>query len=929
MNLQIRTYVNGEQEFIDLYNDEEINMEVAFAEIQDITKKNSAFSKEFKVPGTKNNNYIFNYFFDFNTVYLNWNPNKKFEADLLYDGYELFNGYIRMNSVSVNKLEKVYSITFYNGVGDVVANIGDKFLREVDLSDLSHPFTQNVYLQSQADWNLFPLTGTTNYSYQNGKTFWGLYNIGYNYTDSLSAITNNYFGTSTSSVAIVSGVKTITTNIELPFIIGDTIRLTATPSQNYIQGVVQGITGQTIQFLPNLGLGTGTYSSWLVSRQLLQGEQIPDPTTSPIIDFQREGVPNYMTFSGTPVRNYYFKPSLQVKELYTRIFNQADYLIESEFFQTNFFERFYLPLKFLDETIYTKGADRLCFNYNQQPQDVSLHPIALSGSWVVQSAITCVSTAITYNNTGFTIPSSYSSDTSNYTGVLTLTYESPQVVNCPADQLDFTVLFGPPTALTTVYSTTICNDLQPSYLSIVGIPVTITGFNISQGFVITGNTLPSIYNVSFKLNSPPVIVGNFDYSKEFPDNEYKQIDFITSVNKLFNFVVVQHPLKQNTLIIEPVVDYVGKGQILDWTEKIDWDSPYNLAPTTKYINGTLDLRFRLDKDYGNQQFNIASNKTFGTFQKLLNQDYKDNNIVFDLTFGSPTDIGLNNNAAPQMTVSNMAAIKNEQKNGQTTQQYNPFRILPRLVFRGPVIPNDNWGIPTAASSGATQTWYAENNPISYWQEVNRFSTYPFAFSGFSQYINWNSSNTTDTIQSVFPTMYNMYDVYYSDYIEDLISPENKIFQAKIYLKPWEIAALRFDEKILIKNTYYRVNKILNINLTQPDLCNVELIGLTRDYESHPVKYFDLISCTGGTDYHTTSDLNYNMYAYVGNYVNIFTGSTTTYTSIGCYEVVEGTPNPNYDYEQIFIGSGFTTSSVGVYSDCGCSAKTAFDIVQQI
>jgi hypothetical protein len=27
MNLQIRTYVNGKQEFIDLYNDEEINME--------------------------------------------------------------------------------------------------------------------------------------------------------------------------------------------------------------------------------------------------------------------------------------------------------------------------------------------------------------------------------------------------------------------------------------------------------------------------------------------------------------------------------------------------------------------------------------------------------------------------------------------------------------------------------------------------------------------------------------------------------------------------------------------------------------------------------------------------------------------------------------------------------------------------------------
>jgi hypothetical protein len=109
-----------------------------------------------------------------------------------------------------------------------------------------------------------------------------------------------------------------------------------------------------------------------------------------------------------------------------------------------------------------------------------------------------------------------------------------------------------------------------------------------------------------------------------------------------------------------------------------------------------------------------------------------------------------------------------------------------------------------------------------------------------------------------------------------------------------------------------------------------LIKLTRDYTSHSVKYYDLINCnTGGTNYHTTSDLNYNMYAYVGNYVNIYTGSTTAYTSIGCFQVVEGQPNANYDYEPIFIGSGYTNTSVNVYDNCGCSGRTAFDIVQQV
>jgi hypothetical protein len=113
------------------------------------------------------------------------------------------------------------------------------------------------------------------------------------------------------------------------------------------------------------------------------------------------------------------------------------------------------------------------------------------------------------------------------------------------------------------------------------------------------------------------------------------------------------------------------------------------------------------------------------------------------------------------------------------------------------------------------------------------------------------------------------------------------------------------------------------------MANVELIKLTKDYTPHPVKYFDLINCnSGGTDFHTTSDLNYNIYAYVGRYVNIFTGSTTAFTSVGCFEVVEGQPNPNYDYEQIMIGSGYTPSGVNVYSDCGCSGRTQFELVQQ-
>ena len=83
MNLQIACVFNGNTEYIEMFGNEAMTLDLSFAEIQDITKKNSAFSKDFKVPGSKQNNYLFNYFFDINQVPLDFTPNKKFEANVM------------------------------------------------------------------------------------------------------------------------------------------------------------------------------------------------------------------------------------------------------------------------------------------------------------------------------------------------------------------------------------------------------------------------------------------------------------------------------------------------------------------------------------------------------------------------------------------------------------------------------------------------------------------------------------------------------------------------------------------------------------------------------------------------------------------------------------------------------------------------------
>jgi hypothetical protein len=987
--LQIRTTVNNNYIYLDLYKNEPVFLNVSFSELQDITKKNSNFSRQFSLPGSKNNNLTFNFFYDLNAVPTNFNPNNKFEAELLWEGYEIMRGNIRLNSVSITNGEIIYSVTFYNQVGDLMANIGDKFLFDLDLADISHPYSDEVILQSNFDPNLFPITGTTNYSYQNGKTMWGLYNIGYEY------------------------------------ISGNTLFDSATP---------------LVQFTP-------------VSSGLSY-----NPT------------PGNFDNSTTPVRDYYYKPAIQVKELYEQILKQAGYTVESKFFDTAYFKNYYLPLKFADETIYPKNAILPCYT-------VSASTIVRSGSppkYVVNQ-----SSGVTCNNFGWSANTSYPYQVvvpATNSGVYTyrFTFNAKATSACTnSTNLLFYISDG--TIDTELYANLICDTVNSSQVS------------FEKQFIFTGNSEINFYfslgNVQITDYKQEIIAGPrfiptgsmIDYSIEFPENDYKQIDFITSVNKYFNFMVVPNPDLPQNLIIEPIIDYVGKGRVLDWTTKVDFDQLQNIFPTSSLINGTLEYSFRLDQDYANQNFNGQANRIFGNNKFLLNQQYKDSSTKFDYMFSSPIDITINNAYTSLITMPIMSKIKQVDISGTTQQTFVPYKILPKLLYRGVVMPNDNYGYygttaqtnPSCASSvnitvntagyvsyytcnntqvineysagtynitdpncilpntvgpsysyppyanvtfnysgtpcgggGPTannyQYYYMNQTQMDRWTNTNRFTTYPFNYNNFSHYTNFRGLDKTNVTPAEFSFVANdLYNVYYKDYVDDILSEENKIYSAKIYLYPQDIKQLRGDERILINNTYFRLNKITNFNALEPSVCDVELVKLTKTYNPHPVQYYKFQSCpcvcisysitnnsliapmdvswtdcygipqtntlspgqgesicacentiqtsggdpqiveigtctpdptpSGSTLFYTSSDLMYHTYAYIGNYVKLYDDGLNY---LGCFSVSLDDYNPTHDYKHYYFSSEYLPNLVGVYADCGCATRTQFKIVQQ-
>jgi hypothetical protein len=897
MGLQIRTYVAGQEKYIDLYGNEDITIEVSFAEIQDITKKNSAFTKEFRVPGSNNNNDIFNYFFDINAIALDWNPKRKFEAQLIFNGYELYAGNIRMNQVTIIKTEKVYTITFYAEVGDLSANIGDKSLCNVDTSSLNHSlydfYTAQTLLQ---DPSLHPTS-----MIPSGATAWTQY------------------------------INPIS------------------------EGDVQYILGQRGYDYTGSTFGT-----------ILD---INTPQT-PILDFS--GVTGYFDNFQTPVIPPYLIPSIRARKLYELIVNQADYSIESSFFDSDYFGRYYIPLSFNTDSNYmaqSRAYDLLIEN-NTGTTDPSGAVIKTVGDGsTFQTKYVFTNQDLIFDNLDFNPINLSNYPPSSTTGPFGLSAVTDYVFAVPQSyttdqtlQIQFTWTWTgtpDPGSIGVIGGAVSVWNLANSYLS----GNTLEGAQEDIEFISVDNTAsPRTGTINFPLKLCPYFTYNqtgfyfvtfddfigdmnitnikismgtkqqclpytIELNKEMSCTN-KQIEFIQDVNKMFNLVVIPHPIKPKTLIIEPLVDWIGKGEILDWTSKVDYNSPQTLRPTTSIINGSIFASNKIDKDYVNNQFNTKSNKIYGQNIFDLGIDYKNEFTNLTQNLGQNTDYYLNASGSTNVALPCYFVLKEGNKAGQATFEYRPFRSLPRMVFKSIPIPSGNTGQQGYFTRLYDQdysfciTYPSGNNynPTNSYQSVdmqnvNRLTTYPFAISGFSHYTTYDASLTFTPDELIYPEAENQYDRYYRDYIEDLTSEENKIYGCKMYLQPWEVSQLYSNEVIFIKNAKFRINKITNLSLIEPGLSDVELVKLTRDYTPTPILFYDLIECGNECNIiHSHTDLNYLLWAFgtsnpnttgttEGKYVELVTqfgpGSNRV---VKRFKVIQTQYNPNYTYQNVYFNS---------------------------
>lgn len=147
MNTQLNIYATSGGSYltsgtVHLYEDVPISLNYNIADIKSPQKRNADYSKTITVPGTNNNCNLFSHIYEIGIDRL-YNPNKKVEARILFNGCQVMRGWLRLVKIRTLRNEKVeFDLEITGRLDDLFTSLVDKKLTDLSWSDLDHVYNR-------------------------------------------------------------------------------------------------------------------------------------------------------------------------------------------------------------------------------------------------------------------------------------------------------------------------------------------------------------------------------------------------------------------------------------------------------------------------------------------------------------------------------------------------------------------------------------------------------------------------------------------------------------------------------------------------------------------------------------------------------------------------------------------------------------------
>ena len=153
---KVDIYVNDQR--LDIFDDEEITINLSVQNVQDISKVFTDFTQGFTVPASPTNNAIFSYYYRTDIIG-SFDGRFRQPARIEINSLPFRTGVIEMESVQLKGTEPyAYTITFYGDLVNLTDLFGDDYLYDLDFSKYNFNYTDDVvydYLTTEAGGSVF------------------------------------------------------------------------------------------------------------------------------------------------------------------------------------------------------------------------------------------------------------------------------------------------------------------------------------------------------------------------------------------------------------------------------------------------------------------------------------------------------------------------------------------------------------------------------------------------------------------------------------------------------------------------------------------------------------------------------------------------------------------------------------------------------
>ena len=294
---------------------------------------------------------------------------------------------------------------------------------------------------------------------------------------------------------------------------------------------------------------------------------------------------------------------------------------------------------------------------------------------------------------------------------------------------------------------------------------------------------------------------SYAYPVQIANNapEMKQIDYIKDILKMFNAVLVPNPNLPNAIEIIPMVEYLGSGADYDWTGKLDLSKDITLTPASDVRKRVLKWSYKEQGDFFNAKYKTGAQRIYGELR--LNDpenDFSTSDYTVELTFGaSPCDLIPNTNYI-------IPKYFNEKGEFMTPG--------PRILYRR-----------NAAEDAVVMVYdeVAEDATFTVIPLLCHYRSVPTAIG--TNDLNFGQEIPPHPIE-VMP-LHTLFDRYWRQYIAELYDDEQKIMEAYFQLGVTDVFGLKFNDKIWIKDSWWRVIELTDYIVAEEQVTKCKLMRL--------------------------------------------------------------------------------------------------------